>query len=73
MMCTWEIDDTITGLNIFDKKQTFDDFELIAERLSKEDTIWSWESNDYVIKNKAEIISKGIDQKDVEWTGIKGS
>ncbi len=63
----------ITGLNIFDKKQTFDDFELIAERLSKEDTIWSWESNDYVIKNKAEIISKGIDQKDVEWTGIKGS
>jgi len=62
----------ITAINIFDKKQSFNDLELIGKSLSNEDSIWSWESNDYVLKSKDEILSKNMNQRDIEWTSIAG-
>ena len=63
----------ITGINVYDKKQEFYNTKLIKSSLNETDTLWAWELNDYVVKEKADLISSYETQNGIEWDTIQGA
>ncbi|MGI9532396.1 sensor histidine kinase [Lutimonas sp.] len=75
---TFKSDDTtvlpeLTGIQIYDKKQDFYDIELIESRLKSIDTVWAWESNISVVKDKNDLISSYKTQNKIEWDTVEGA
>lgn len=63
----------ITGINILDKKQVFNDVKKIKEKTAAIDTLWARDKNRFYMANKSFVDSSFQFQNDIKWKSVQGA
>lgn len=63
---------SISGINIFDKRNSFKNVEFIKESYAKEDTIWVGDKNKFYVQSKVAVDSTIIIRDNILWESVEG-
>ncbi len=62
----------ITGINIFDKSQVFNDPNLIESKRTDQDTIWTPKGDKPILRDDVALDSSKINSNNITWKTVEG-